>query len=336
MQAPSIQSAFLEEVRKRLPTNVALADELAEVLSISRDSAYRRIRGETILSLDEVSSVCKHFKISVDQIISPGSDMVAFHSRFVTNDGFTFEKWLQSIDANLDMIRSSREHEMIISAKDVPIFYYFNMPDLAAFKMFFWMKSILRYRDFQEQRFSPALVPKSLLALGRRIHDKFTSLHRTELWSHDTIHASLRQIEFYHDCGLFADATQGKNLCDELLQVLRDVRESAAAGRNATSGEPYDLFKNEILIADNTFLFKMQAQRQIFINHNTLNVLSTTHEAFCRQTENYLLHLVNKATKISGTGEKERSKFFNTMEEKVNSLKKRLSFDNETRVALQA
>lgn len=332
MPAPSIQSAFLEEVRKRLPLHVALADELAEVLSISRDSAYRRIRGETVLSLDEISSVCKHYKIAVDEIIAPEADMVSFHSRFVTDNGFTFEKWLQSIDSNLDMIKASREHEMIISAKDVPIFYYFNTPELGAFKMFFWMKSILGYRDFHDQKFNPTLVPKSLVALGRRVYEKFTALHRTELWSDDTIHASLRQIEFYHDCGLFLDGAQAKNLCDELLQVLRQVREAATAGRSPASGEPFDLFKNEILIADNTFLFKVQTQRQVFINHNTLNVLSTTQESFCRQTENYLLNLLNKATKISGTGEKERSKFFNTMCEKVNNLKKKISFDNETKL----
>jgi len=325
MHYQSIQSAFLEEVRKRLPLHVALADELAEVLSISRDSAYRRIRGETVLSLDEVSSISQHFRIPVDQIISPTTDIVSFSNRFVTEEGFTFEKWLQSIEKNMDTIRASPKHEMIISAKDVPIFYYFNLPELSAFKMFFWMKSILRYRAFQEEKFSPALVSKSLLSLGRRIYEKFTSLHRTELWSDDTIHASIRQIEFYHDCGLFSDPSQGIHLCDDLMQVLRQVRDLAAVGHNSNSGNNYNLFKIEILIADNTFLFKMESKREVFINHNMLNVLSTAQQSFCLQTENYLLNLLNTATKISGTGEKERSKFFNIMEEKVNSLKKRIS-----------
>ncbi|MDH4296849.1 MAG: hypothetical protein OEV74_11250, partial [Cyclobacteriaceae bacterium] len=54
----SIQSAFLEQIRKRLRPNVSFADALADALSISRDSAYRRIRGETVLSLDEVKILC--------------------------------------------------------------------------------------------------------------------------------------------------------------------------------------------------------------------------------------------------------------------------------------
>lgn len=324
MFASSVQSLFLEEVRKRIPPHLTFVDELAEILSISRDSAYRRMRGETVLSLDEVNAICKAYNISVDEILSPASERVSFGNRFVTEDGFNFEKWLQSIDGNLDMIRSHPDHEMIISAKDVPIFYYFNSGEISAFKMFFWMKSILRYREYDDQMFDPARIPRELLALGERIHHKFTSLCRTELWSDDTIHASLRQIEYYHDCGLFSSPAQGQHLCDELTLMMRHIRELATAGVNGNGGRPFNLFKNEILIADNTFLFKMENMRQIFINHNTLNVLSTTHESFCLQTEKYLLNLLNKATKISGTGEKERMRFFNTMEEKIKALKKRI------------
>ena len=56
----NIQSSFLEKVRSKLPPTISFADELAELLDISRDSAYRRIRGETILSLDEVRDFINH------------------------------------------------------------------------------------------------------------------------------------------------------------------------------------------------------------------------------------------------------------------------------------
>ncbi len=66
----SIQSSFLDQVRSRLPANLSFVDELAEILNISRDSAYRRMRGETILSLDEVKIICNHFGVSLDSLLS--------------------------------------------------------------------------------------------------------------------------------------------------------------------------------------------------------------------------------------------------------------------------
>jgi hypothetical protein len=324
MSGDSIQSVFLEKVRKVLPPNIAFADELAEVLSISRDSAYRRIRSETVLSLDEVNTICQHFHISLGDTISPSSELVSFHNRFVTEHDFTFEKWLISIENNLDMISSFPVREMIISAKDVPIFYYFETPELSAFKMFFWMKTILRYSAYSSEKYQPELVPRELLALGKRIQEKFCAVERTELWSEDTIHASLRQIEFYYDCGFFSSPAQGHLLCNELLGIMSDIKQRAAEGSVREGTAQFNLFKNEILIADNTFLFRMDDKRAVFINHNTLNILSTTQESFCNQTENYLRNLLKKATRISGTGEKERHKFFNRIEEKIKALKQRI------------
>ncbi|MEO5601843.1 MAG: hypothetical protein ABIR06_13035 [Cyclobacteriaceae bacterium] len=324
MPANNIQSVFLEKVRTTLAPHIALADELAEILSISRDSAYRRIRGETVLSLDEVSAICKHFKMSLDEIISPSSEMVSFNNRFVTEDDFTFEKWLKSIEGNLDMIHGLPQKEMILSTKDVPILYYFKTGELSAFKMFFWLKSILRYRAYHSENYNPERIPKELLALGNRIYEKFTTIPRTELWSPETVHASLRQVEFYYECGFFTNPHQARHLCDELLKMVLEIKDCAAQG-GLPGGGSFQLFKNELLIADNTFLFKMADKHVVFINHNTLNILSTTQKAFCIQTENYLRNLLNKATKISGTGEKERLIFFNSMEDKIKSLKHKIT-----------
>ena len=57
----NIQTDFLNQMRNKLPGNASFADELAELLNVSRDSAYRRIRGETVLSLDEVKKLLTIF-----------------------------------------------------------------------------------------------------------------------------------------------------------------------------------------------------------------------------------------------------------------------------------
>jgi hypothetical protein len=41
-----IQKLFFESVRQRLPGNISLVHEISEVLGMSYDSAYRRMRGD--------------------------------------------------------------------------------------------------------------------------------------------------------------------------------------------------------------------------------------------------------------------------------------------------
>ena len=52
-----IQVSFLNMVKEKTDPHVSFVDELADLLSISKDSAYRRLRGETLLSFEEISLI---------------------------------------------------------------------------------------------------------------------------------------------------------------------------------------------------------------------------------------------------------------------------------------
>ena len=59
-----------------LPASVSLTDVVSEVLHVSSDSAYRRIRNETPLVLQEAKQLCEHFSLSLDQVLSLGSNSI--------------------------------------------------------------------------------------------------------------------------------------------------------------------------------------------------------------------------------------------------------------------
>ncbi len=322
----TIQTAFLEQIKQRISPNLSLADELAEVLNLSRDSAYRRIRGETVLSLDEVKMLCNRFGVSLDALLSPSSEMISFRHQAVDHVSFTFEHWLKSILEKLEMIFAfpEKEKEIIYYAKDMPVFYYFSLPELSAFKMFFWMKTALNYPEYQKEKFRAALVPKEYIGLGSRIWSKYSQLFSTELWSDETLNVTLKQIDYYLDCG-YIDRKDSEMLLDQFAELVGNARKWAATGLKGDEKGKLNLYKNEILIAENTILFKMGDKRVTFLTHNIADVLTTSNESFCRTTEQFLNNLINKAIIISTTGEKERSKFFNQLDEKIKDLKQRIS-----------
>ncbi len=46
MDQPSVQQVFFQHIKSNLADHLSMVDEVAELLNISNDSAYRRIRGE--------------------------------------------------------------------------------------------------------------------------------------------------------------------------------------------------------------------------------------------------------------------------------------------------
>lgn len=321
--AESIQTTFLNQVKLNLPPNLSFVDELAELLTISRDSAYRRIRGETVLSLDEVKKICSHYKVSLDTLLSPNSEMVSFNNRKIDYSGFTFEMWLKSILNNLEMICSFPEKELTYVAKDIPFFHYYAFPKLAAFKMFFWMKTYHRYPQYADVKFNPELISKELIQIGKRIWDRYAEIPCVEIWSDETAVVTQRQIEYYHEIGVISTA-QAHELCDEYSHMLDHIQQCAKRGVKENNSAGFSLYKNDILIAETTIFFKMGDKRVTFLTYNTMNVLTTSNEKFCKNMEDFLTNVINKSIQISTSGEKERAKFFNRMQSSIQVLKKKI------------
>src|SRR6188768_2292934 len=103
----NIQLAFLDQIKNRLPDKISFVDKLAELLNVSRDSAYRRIRGETVLSLDEAKKLCDLFAVSLDALLSPSVNTSLFHHRAMSTS-YTLQQWLNSVGTNLTYISSCR------------------------------------------------------------------------------------------------------------------------------------------------------------------------------------------------------------------------------------
>jgi hypothetical protein len=323
MHEKNMQTTLLGQIRKRLPPNVSFVDELGELLSISRDSAYRRIRGETILSLDEVGILYSHFGISVDELLSGASQMVTFHHRIVEHKNYDFKKWLNSIIRNLAYLRTFKSPELIFAAKDIPMFYYFRNPSISAFKQFFWMKTLLGDPDLAEQQFSLDAVPNEQMALAEKAWLEYSALPSTEIWNEQVIYDTLKQIDFYHQCKLFRTVEDAILICNDVIELLQTVRAEASTGKKSEGGA-LTLYNNDIFIADNTVFAQMDDRRAVYVNQNTFSILLTFQEPFCEQTEGYLRNLLKKSTLISSSSEMERTRFFNKLVDRVEAFKSTL------------
>lgn len=68
----------------------------------------------------------------------------------------------------------------------------------------------------------------------------------------------------------------------------------------------------------------MDGRKEVYITHNLLNNLVTSNEAFCEETLQVTKNMMNKVNLISSTSEKARNQFFLKLEEKINSLYKKI------------
>ena len=57
MESSDAQLRFFQHIKSALPPNISFVDEIAGLLDISNDSAYRRIRADKPISFEELQKL---------------------------------------------------------------------------------------------------------------------------------------------------------------------------------------------------------------------------------------------------------------------------------------
>ena len=325
------QQSFFNHIKSKLPQHLSLVDEVAELLGISNDSAYRRIRGEKPIGLYEIQKLCNHYKVSLDQLLQINTDTTIFSGNMVDSTNFNLNNYLHDVLKNLQLIKSLPEREFFYFNKDIPIFHFMQFPELSAFKYYFWKRTIIGYADLAKKQFTGQEPDADILETGKKIIHTYTEIPSTEIWNAESMHVTIRQIEFYRETNIFANKHILLKVYGQLEELVNHLELQAEAGEKflynespTSNAAPYRMYINECLLGDNTIHVKAGEKQITFINHGGLNFMTTQDKRFCDYTYSNLQNIIRKSTHISVIGEKERSIFFNSLREKIYEKKKNI------------
>ena len=325
-----IQQNIFLRIKNILPSNLSIADEIAELLKVSADSAYRRIRGDKMLLLDELQILCSHYSISLDELLQLDSGKVIFTDVEANEPVNNFKEYLEGLYKQLKQFNSFEKKEIWYLSKDVPVFYFFYFKDLAAFKSFFWGKSILNDPSLERKNFSLANYNvKEYFELGQKVLNEYNSIPSVELWNYESINSTISQIEYCRDAGTFESSDDLNKVVDSCDAMLQHIQAQLEKGRKFMPGigEPgyratLKFYINEIILGNNSILVQSDDIKTVFINHIVLKYISTTDKNFTEKAFSNFQNLVTRSIMISETGEKERSKFFKAIRERLQACKR--------------
>lgn len=325
------QEFLFQRIKELLPPHVSLVDAIAETLHISSDSAYRRIRGETSMVLDEVKELCQHYKISLDQLLDVKSGSVLFQNVRINIHNYTYETYLSDLLKQVQYVNSFIQKEIIYLTKDVPIFHNFYYRPLLAFRYFFWMKSIIQKPEFADREFDLNCVSLEIEELSKELVRAYDKIPSIEIWNTECINSVISQIEFYKDSGYFSSAADIKTVYESLEETFVHLKNQVEYGckflpdeNPNTKKSNFKFFYNRVVLGDNTIIVTTDRVKTIFLNYDVLNYMLTRDEAFCGPCYDDLQNLMRKSTLISQTSEKQRNIFFGIILGKIEDRKRNL------------
>lgn len=328
MKTADLQGNFFRQIKEKLPAHLSLVDEVATPLNISQDSAYRRIRSEKLLVLDEIQLLALHYKISLDSFMNITSKNFVFSGDMIDKENFRLENYLQQIINHLSLIQQAEHKHLYNLNKDIPIYHHFIFPELACFKCYFWSRYNLNYPEFNKGQFLISDFIDVFNKWGSQIAELYLSIPSTEIWNIDCINTTIRQIDFYRETKIFQSKEDIIVLYECLEKLIDHIELQVESGykfpykkTHLNNLVKYNVFINEFILGDNTVAVEINDQKFVFLNHSIVNYIMTTNKKFIDYIFETTHVLLKKSTLISGVGEKDRQLFFQTLRQRINQKK---------------
>jgi hypothetical protein len=331
MNTVDLQVKFFQYIKTKIG-DASLVDEVAATLAISTDSAYRRIRGEKPVSFEELYRLCTRYRLSLDTLLNLKTDTISFQGKYVDPASFRFEEYLTAVWQQVKYVGSFKERSMYYLCKDIPLFHHYQFRELAAFKYFFWHKTMLQSPDFIATKVSLSNYPEQVYELGRKALDAYNQLDSYEIWNMESLNGTLRQVEYYHDTRAFQTKEDLLLVYESLERVFAHLEAQAelgykfdpADGDKKPLGRFY-MYYNEVVIGDNSLLAVMDNTKVAFITHSGINFMITREVDFCENLHSYYQNLMRKSTLISSVSERDRSQFFKVLRKRIATRKQNLN-----------
>ncbi|MCB0646633.1 MAG: hypothetical protein KDC49_08215 [Saprospiraceae bacterium] len=308
--------------------SAGFANQLAELLNVNTDAAYRRIRGTTLLTIEEVQLICNHFNISFDAVMNYESKMVPFQFNSMFKDKFQIIEYLQNIAQALQSMSAQKTAKMSMTAMDIPYFRQFGYKALSRFKMFFWQRSVLNLEAYRYKKFDATEEMDDFEDIAEKIYFYYHGIPSYEIWAPETLDSTLKQIQYYKDSGLFASAEDIALVCNSIDELVNKLEREAEMGQKKILNEygalssSFEMYQSDIFLSNNSIQAFIGDEVFTYITFNTFNHLMTYQPEFSEECRLWVEQLRSKSVLLSEVSEKLRYQFFVGLRKKVDDLRR--------------
>ncbi len=316
---------LIRVMREYLQGNETMASVLIDVLSLNKEAAYRRLRGDIMFTFEETAKLSRRLGFSLDKIV--GESMILDTNKWAFTDISTFhtssrylEEYTRRLCAISDMfcdLLKSSQATIRSAVGHLPYYFILLYPTLTLFRHY--KRAYLAFGLNPEFRFSDFTMSPDIQEKEQDILKKCLSIPRNHLiLERNTFHSIVEDINYFYYRQLISKE-ESSQLKKELLESLSNLENIAATGTFGSGMEVSMYLLDVRLDASYTHLespgFECSLQYSYFVD-----TLSFNNPKVCLMQKNWIESLKRYSTMISQTGEIQRVEFFRKQKEIIKSI----------------
>ncbi len=327
-----IQERFFKFIANRKAYGNNILYELMEILNIRKGAAYKRMNGETGLTIEEALVIGKHFDVSLDSVFQDDK-YISFNHPFFKQERKTAESFFDQFKFFLQPLKNSssapgeEKKELAYLANELPIFYYFSHKYIFNFVLSVW--SHLHWEDNQLMITDTLDYDQQIQAIRNDVLDSYYGHPVTEIWNSNMLNNLYQQVIFCITIRAFQDASYLEKLMKDIENLIEHLRDIAIKGLKSIKGvmapeSQLTIYLNDFGNYLNIVLYQSKYIKSSFIGYDYPNFMVTHNEEFHRFSTEWFNKIKKRSVLISSEGYQYRELFFIKMENDFKYFKERV------------
>jgi hypothetical protein len=324
-----VQKLLFNQIEGLLPKQLVPAHEIAEVLSLSTDAVYRRLRGEKKLTIDEICTLSEHFNISIDALFRHHHHNISFETIPAnSNELDNFLSHLSMLGKTFKRYQLEKKIRILHLAAEIPFVYLASFEELATFKIYAWANSVYNYNG-NYSTFCNQIKGDKLFRDYREISAYYQQIPSLEIWNTNSYDSMIGWIEFFYESGNLDSKEIALDLCSQLIQLTNELQIKVEKGiKDGQLKNNLIFYVSDVALENNFMIIKSENLQDCFLRLFSASGMIINDQSYCLEMEKWFNRLHDKSTLVSGSSKKGRHQFFQALTYKIQLLVDKLYHQN--------
>jgi len=316
-----LDDLIVNTVLKNIPKNIKPVIYLMELLDLSRESVYRRIRKDIPFTMDELTKLALTLNFSLDEIIEGSKRERIFFDlglKNPTNSMDAFSAMLQEYSFHINSLSKAKKSSVFMALNRIyPLFTaFFN--SLFKFHYFKWF--VETQDSLPKNYFSNLTLPQELCTLQQKIVEEIKSAKNVTIILSPNISLSIiKDIQYFYQRKLISKEDLDV-LKKDLLKMSNFAESVAKTGRLEGGNSQIDIYISIPYISSNTVYLEYDDISEVHYWIYSNNPMVIRNSEISNIQKKWFLSLKKSSTLITQSNEILQTDFFDTQRKLINKL----------------
>lgn len=316
----NIHEELIDVLKDHTQEGENTVDVLTDIIPISKEAAYRRLRGDIQFTLEEAVLIVEKTGISLDKILNiDKKGQYVFHAQSIFSED-PYEKYcrqMQELTSIYVHVKKDPDAMMYFAGNSLLALFYMSYEMTNKYAFLKWLYHMPNVNGVPT-RLKDIVIPDKVINIQRKLLQEIDQTNYCLIIDKNVVSSFIKEIQYFVAAGLIMPEEVA--VLKQEIALMLDRIEATAISSCSSTGKQRILYICNSYLEGNYSVLRGMGTEVAFIYLYDINQFNCYDTRLYKNQMSWIESIIGFSTLISGCGILPRIQFLTRQREKLSSL----------------